>query len=648
MRKQSPSFVCLLVLSCTTRSLQARVYSPWITSEHVADTSSLEAFRRFPRWRDKTGQDLALSVWHYLVDRRTGLFHFQPVREGPDPVDWEFRIIRDPIKLLNVYGYAFCGAFGPTTAGIFEGVGLKPTRAVLIPGCNHCVTEVWYDGAWHYYDTDLRGVVFKRDGKTVASVEDLIRDPELWTKPTRREKPFFPADPDLSVYARTYGAKPISYCHRWFMGGSTMDFYLRKGETFTRFWHPQGGRWSHQEQDAKSNWWRRLILRPPRGPKCNHPSFSVWTYGNGLFEYEPVLKAGCGDFQDGVYEAHNVKLTEYGITTERSGAGFVIFEVLSPYVIVPKVGDLDDRSDDCEASTVTFSSTGRIDVDISCDFGRTYLPCGKARGQGMTKIDLTKFLRERYQYLLRFTLQGPPGASCLRTLQIRTWVQVAPASLPRLQKGLNKLTYRVGDKYGLPTVPTFEIPNMGDPECMARYFEKPPSDYNPKRFTARLKGEAVIEFRAPPGRKIVWASIGGFLSTHQGKAAARTANEIAYALSESGPFVEIHRSHVPNWQGHWHYAFDREVKFPRPSDILRVRYVGRPGVNGVRVNLHTIKPGEVPERSVIVTHGYRMAGKLVEKKIHLKGPCTYTVNCPQEPENLFIRLSVPSDSSRKP
>ena len=35
-----------------------RVYSPWIVSEHTADTSSMEAFRLDPRWKDKRGQDL--------------------------------------------------------------------------------------------------------------------------------------------------------------------------------------------------------------------------------------------------------------------------------------------------------------------------------------------------------------------------------------------------------------------------------------------------------------------------------------------------------------------------------------------------------------------------------------------------------------
>ncbi|MFQ5874452.1 MAG: hypothetical protein ACE5JL_11720, partial [Dehalococcoidia bacterium] len=53
----------ILASGMILRDAYGKVYSPWITSEHVADTSSLEAFREFPAWRDKSGPDLALAVW---------------------------------------------------------------------------------------------------------------------------------------------------------------------------------------------------------------------------------------------------------------------------------------------------------------------------------------------------------------------------------------------------------------------------------------------------------------------------------------------------------------------------------------------------------------------------------------------------------
>lgn len=636
----------LLLLGWLHWPAQARVYSPCILSEHVADCSSLEAFRQFPAWKDKTGQELALAVWQYFVGTETGVFHFQPIREGDDPVDWEFRMIRDPVKMLNVYGYGFCGEFGPATAGLFEGVGFKQARSVGIPGCNHNVTEVWYDGDWHYYDTDLRGVIFERDGRTVASIQDVIDQPDLWTNPSRKIEPFFPEDPDLSVYARTYREKPVDYCYHWFHGGFTMDFMLRKGESLTRWWRPQGGRWSHQEEDARDEWWKNLITQEPYGPKGNHPRFSIWTHGNGLFDYQPVLRRGWKDFEDGVFACRNVVLSEEGVTLARAGEGEAIFEVLSPYVIVPLVGDLEDRSDDREASVVAFTSRGQVKVSLSLDYGRSFMEVAPASSpEGSTTLDLTPYLRERYQYLIKFTLVGSPNETVLRSLRLRTWVQVTPISLPRLKRGTNHLRFRVGDRYGLPTLPWMQIPNMGSREEMSRYWVQEPQDYDPERFTARLRGEMELLFSAPPGCQIQWLSLGGYFSTYQREAAAQTRNEIWYALDESDEWQLAYRAQVPTWHSHWHYAYDQEVWLNSPADRVRVRYVGRPGVNGVRINLHCLQPGEVPEQSLRVTHGFKMGGQLYEKHFSFDRSTEYTLECPEEPEDVFIRMEVPSDPS---
>lgn len=634
-----------LVFGIFVRDARAKVYSPWITSEHIADTSSMEAFREFSAWKDKSGQELALAVWQYLVDTETGVFHYCPIREGTDPVDWEFRIIRDPIKMLNTYGYGFCGAFGPTTAGIFEAMGLQQARSVQIPGCNHNVTEVWYDGGWHYFDTDLRGVIFQRDGKTIASVQDTIDHPDLWTNPSRKIPPFFPEDTDLSVYARTYGAKPVDYCYHWFHCGSTMDYILRKGESLTRWWRPQGGRWSHQEVDTEDDWWKQLVMREPYGAKGNHPRFSIWTHGNGLFEYKPTLRKGSGDFEDGVFDKSNVMLTDDGLTLESDGQGEAVFQVLSPYVIVPVVGNLDDRSDDREASVITFTSRGEIRVSISLDYGRSYIEIKEVNSSGTTSLDLTPYLRERYQYLVRFTLTGKKELVCLQSLYIRTWVQVAPASLPRLKKGINHLRFRVNDKHGLPTVPWMQIPNMGDRAEMSRYWTKEPEDYGPERFTRRLSGEMELLFTAPPYLKIKWISLGGYFSTYQRDDAVNTRNEIWYAMDGSNEWHLAYRASVPTWHSHWHYAYDREIMLQEPVERLRVRYMGQPGINGVRVNIHFLKPGEKPDQGIIVTHCFRVNGDLYEKRIVLEKPCEYTIDCPDDPEDVFIKLEVPSDDS---
>ncbi len=622
-------------------SLQAAVYSPRITSEHVADCSSLEAFAKYPAWKDLKGQDRALAIWKYFVGTETGVFHYNPIQEGLDPQMWEYRLIRDPVKMLNVYGYGFCGLFGPTTAGLFEGAGFEKARAVSIPAAAHSVTELWYDNDWHYYDTDLRGVVFRRDGKTVANIQDLLDDPTLWTEPSRKFDPFFPDDKDLGQLAKSYKAKPVEYVYHWQMGGSTMDYRLRKGESLTRWWHPRGGHWAHHPEDAQTEFWQNLIKKEPYGAKGNHPAFSIWTHGNGLFDFNPVLRKGCGDFEDGVFDRRNVQLTDKGLVPAGDGSAEVVWEVLSPYVIVPQVNNLADPKDDKEASVVTFKSSGEVKVSLSLDFGRSYTEIKGVTEPGETSIDLTPHLPGgRYQYLVKFTLAG----GSLESLRIRTWVQVAPISLPRLKKGLNHLQYATGDKRGFNTVPWMEIPNMDDSQEMARYWGEKPKDYDPKRWTTRLKGEGDLVFTAPPGRQIQWMSLGGFFNAYQGKEAPKTRNEIWYATGDSDSWMLANRSNVPEWHSHWHYAYDKEVPLVRPVEKIRVKFIGNPGVNGIRVNLHAVQPDEKPDTAIVVTHAFKMDGKVQEKRFTLDKPKGYTIDCPSDPEDISIKLEVPGQS----
>jgi len=45
---------------------------------------------------------------------------------------------------------------------------------------------------------------------------------------------------------------------------------------------------------------------------------------------------------------------------------------------------------------------------------------------------------------------------------------------------------------------------------------------------------------------------------------------------------------------------------------------------------------------LIVTHGFKMGGQLQERRFVLDRPTEYTLECPEEPEDVFIRMEVPS------
>ena len=409
-----------------------RAYCPRVTSEHNADTTELKRFRNFHLWKDKTGQELALAIWRYLSDHETGIYHFENLYDGPDPFG-EYSYNVNPQKLLNVYNMGYCAAFGPLLAGIYEGVGFEQARSVSITSPSHTATEVFYDGAWHYFDVDLRGLLFRPDG-VVASMEQACRNLELWTRAARKPDVWFSnlrAPDGVERMGKAYGRAALHPSYRWWTGSHTLDYCLRPGESFTRFWQPQGGRWNHRPEYNKIGWLRKNILKPPVGMKSNHPNFTCWTHSNGLWHYEPNLTDRSADFAAGRAKCSGLAPGEGGLVLT-ADEGEAIFEVFTPYVIVPKVNDLDDFDDDTEASIVSLDAAMPVKVSVSLDNGLTWQGAGTIQ-PGKHAVDLTKWVKGRYGYLLKLSPGGEKHRPAIRSMAIDTWVQVAPISLPWLK-----------------------------------------------------------------------------------------------------------------------------------------------------------------------------------------------------------------------
>jgi len=620
----------LLVPAAST----ARVTCIRLTCDHVADTTDLKRFRQFHGWKDKNGNELALAIWKYLSDYETGLYHFNEILEGPDPFN-EYATVRDPLKILNTYNMAYCGIFGPVTDGILQGVGFRRGRSFGLVAWNHCATEVWYDNAWHYFDVDVRGVLVRPDG-VVADLAEAQSNRDLWTNPPSNVTPFFPKDPDKAKIFDIYKDSDVYFYYRWFEAGHTMDFYLRSGESFTRFWTPQEGRWNHLPRYGKTKWIRNLIEQKPRGPKPNHRDFTPWNHGNGLFNYQPILTNASTDFADGYEDVKNLRPGKNGLEIIQSGPAEVTFEVFTPYLIVPKINDLDDPNDDCEASVVKVNSPKPVEVWISLDHGLAWRPAGKTQ----SSLDLTPIVKGTYGYLLKLKTSGTAGTTAIDFLNIKTWVQVAPTSLPALKKGKTTFHYAIGDRYNRQTIPMLVKPNTADPENLKKYASKMPDDYDPNRHTYRIRGELIVRLAAPPGMKIAWLTIGGTFRTHQGQYAKNTDNRIAYAVGNPKDFKEIYRSNVPTWVNHWRYNWDGDVVLSEPTDEVFVKYTAHTGLNTIRACLHLL-PERTPDNHINITHTYQLDGQLQETDKQLTGPTTYTVQCPTEPENISVTLENP-------
>jgi hypothetical protein len=624
MRRLPVLIVAVLALS---PAIQAHEHAPRVLSPHNADAYSMKTFAEFPRWRDLRGDAKVYEVYKYLADTRTGIFPMGAgAWEGKDPV-YDFGFIRDPVKMINVYSAGYCDMLGPTMAGVMKDMGVGPSRTLNLPGWGHVVAEVYYDGKWHYLDLDVRAV-FRREDGSLASMEEAKKDDALWKRPS--DPLFFPLDPVPQV-RKVYAETPVQVRHGVNMGGHTMDYVLRRGETFTRWWQPQGDRWSEHESYHKDPQLRAILEREPRGPKCKHPSFSIHTHGNGRFVYAPDLTERSEDFGDGVYESKNVRRGPPGLVLDAPGEGHAVFEVRSPYVIVPRVGKLETTEDDREASIVKLDAVGTA-LSISLDNGLTWtVPASP---------DLTPLVSGRYGYLLKLTLKGE--GAVVRSLETTTWVQVHPASLPSLRKGKNEMRYVTGDHYGLEGHVLEIRTNGSDREDFLKVLVEPPKDFDPARTTSRARGPFVAKVTAPPGMKIAWFSGGGNFSTHQGEAAPKTKNAMEWAADEPARFKEFYRADVPAGQNHWHYNADVEVRLDAPAKTVFLRYVGDPGVNNLRIFAHCVEDAPPAAGPVKITHAWKEKGQLKSTSVTLERPGPYEVVTQDDPVDESVELSVPS------
>ena len=615
----------------------AEVLCPRVLSEHTADLSDLKRFRQYHAWRDKTGQDLAIAVWQYLCGKETGLFHMNTVNDGPDPWD-EYSTVRDPVKLMNIYNVGYCGIFGPVLDGVFQGIGFENGRAFGVSNWNHCTTEVWYADGWHYFDLDVRGALLQRDG-TVASLVQARADRELWVDPQPAIEPFFPKDHDKGRVFEIYRDSQIDYYYRWFQMGHVMDFCLRQGESLTRWWQPQGGRWHHLP-DYNIGFVRDLLQTEPIGYKSNHPEFTVWTQGNGLWRYEPNLTSASSDFQDGAHSATNLRPGGDGLQMVADGSGEAVFEMFTPWIVVPKVNRLDDPSDDTEASIVTLHALLPVTVLVSLDHGMTWIHAATVQ-PGRRTIDLTPWVKATYGFLLKLQAAGQRDETALRAMTVESWVQVAPISLPRLKRGLNRCRFEIGDRYGNQTRPLFVLPNVADPNDLARYVVEMPKDYDLDRQTARIRGDVILKLAAPQGTAIDWLTAGACFNTYQNAEASRTDNRIAYALEHPWDFAEVYKADLPPWVNHWRYQWDEDIRLEKKAKVVYLKYTGQPGVNVLRATLH-LAPACDPRQAIRITHAYRVGGELIQQQFPMDRPGDYTVQVDGDPENVFIRMAVPS------
>jgi len=263
------------------------------------------------------------------------------------------------------------------------------------------------------------------------------------------------------------------------------------------------------------------------------------------------------------------------------------------------------------------------------------------KAQGRERVDLSKWVTGRYEYHIRFELKGRPGSSRLSSLKLMTWVQLAPMSLPRLKTGINHLRFVWGDKHGLATEPSSMAPELSDSEDAKRWGVKVEGEYHPRDRTMRARGQVTVRVDALADTRIRWLHIGGAFNTRR-EGGKQGPDRIYYSLRPGTGWKLLREETPPTWDEHWYYNMEAELRLERPAKSVWVRLDPVTAANGLRVYAHC-----EPERAqqggpVTVTHAYRVGGKLKTQSFRFSSPREYQIHCEGEPENVYVRIAVPS------
>lgn len=470
-------WTAVVVAMLMPAAARAEVGDPTIETDHPIYAGEgafqdVEDCVAFATRGQSTPQDKAIAMYRWILQHQYHLASPQEWNVGdhvPNAANPKNELIPYDADIARFsYGFGLCGTVHAWNEPYWRAMGFDVRRRAF-PG--HTNSEIKYNDAWHAFDTDMAGLVFRKDG-VVAGYDDIAKDPSLvqHSKPPVPCYPFaWPAD----FRGMQDGWKQIAKggADKWYALYSTGYaaqpgvVHLRSGETFTRwfdrdhyggiekrrFWHADNKRkggpfrdWTfvntgHADQPAE------LDRNAYRGNA---------SYCNADFVYTPDL--GSDKYLEGVVE-QSANVVAGGSPKLKSSDGqpaSVTFDHYSPYVIAgDPVDDLNPMTGKAtDGLVVSGKAKGNVAVEISVDQGQSWQPAGNVAGD--FKLDLTEQVKGRYTWRVRFNLKGDDG---LDAVTFATSCQVNQAMYPRLKPGGSNVTFRNSSRGVVAMRPNFAL-----------------------------------------------------------------------------------------------------------------------------------------------------------------------------------------------
>ena len=379
-------------------------YNITLVTDRAPDFTNVDRYLYSITSQFATPQEKAINVWRWS----------QRLRKQTSWPDEDGHEILDPILMFTSYGHTQCGIISGIDNSLWMNLGWKAHYVQL---GDHTVSECSWDGGktWHMFDNSMSFYCFNDQGE-VASTREIEKNPRFYlenfapecgTNPVKgiQDHQGWRSGSDHPVeFNRSLANGMDSFLapndviedHLAIRWGRSFAINLRPGDTYTRYFRnlDQG------KPDAH-------FYRPLRGKDPEQGGHRA----NGVWVYTPDLKR-----HPDVYAESGVSWTSEGV----KGPGSVTFNV--------------DAANVATSAKLTLRGTGAT-ASVSRDAGITWIPLGAEPDVAGTT-----------QYLVKVELAG--ADSRLEDLVIETVTEINRPSLPKLERGANRVQVRLGAQVG--------------------------------------------------------------------------------------------------------------------------------------------------------------------------------------------------------
>ena len=411
----------------------------------------------------KTDQTKAVALYDFMV-RMVWMPHVYG--QPKEMIRGRLASVRDPLKVLNVYGAAGCDMQADVFCTLAAAAGLRARR--LDPGFAHGSNEIGWGGKWHWMDVWLPCFLLDEQGE-IFSYDALMANRGLIDKAVAAGRTssnwMFNPGPDLKTvknasphraHAEGSGVKKCTYVE---------DLSLRPGESVTWLWDNVGKWYWPGEPYAFP------AFKFPSAANCKQ-AFPYWE------PYKEVLQGGPHPWNNTHYRYYGnavfvtaAAMTKRGLadlgatlTNVSDGDGGLRPADPTRDAIVEIGFNLPYAIADSEvAGDIRCAPGGSAVLEYSLDGGKAWKVARQLTESGrfgpvsLGKPNAREFpagtTSGQYGYRLRITLRPGKGVGVLKDLKVTNTTMLNFYSRPWLEVGDNNVTVTCKDGKALARTP---------------------------------------------------------------------------------------------------------------------------------------------------------------------------------------------------